>query len=109
MPDHAAEHFQMMASVAGLIRALGGEILEHAYHPESFGSWWFRFSWGGRGRPDPRVVFDGREGQLVLQHGSTHSAIPWSDVRQELVAIGNTEALFTAVKALLEWHRDRPK
>lgn len=106
--DHVAEHFQMMTFVAEVVRALGGGILEHAYHPESFGSWWFRFTWGGRGGPDSRVVFDGRDGKLVLQHGSVHSQIPWRDVRQQVVEIGDTQAVLTAAKRLLEWHRHRP-
>ena len=107
--DHAVEHFQMMTSVAEVVRVLGGEILEHAYHPESFGSWWFRFTWGGRGTPDSRLVFDGREGQLILQHGLAHSQIPWSDVRQQVVGVGDTQAVLTASKGFLEWHRHRPK
>ena len=107
--DHVAEHFQMMTSVAEMVRALGGNILEHAYHQESFGSWWFRFSWGDRGSPDSRLVFDGRDGQLVLQDGLVHSQIPWSDVRHQVVEVGDTQATLTAAKGLLEWHRHRPK
>lgn len=107
--NHVAEHFQMMTSVAEVVRALGGNILEHAYHPESFGSWWFTFTWGGRGSPDSRLVFDGRDGQLVLQHGLAHSQIPWSAVRQQVVEIRDTQVVLTAAKELLEWHRHRPK
>jgi hypothetical protein len=94
----------MMTSVAEAVQALGGEILEHAYHPESFGSWWFTFTWGTRGSSDARMVFDGRERQLLLQHGLAHSQILWSDVRQQVVA---SEDVLAAAKALLEWHRHR--
>ncbi len=107
--DHAVEHFQTMTSVAEVVRALGGEIIEHAYHPESFGSWWLRFTWGGRGSPDSRLAFDGREGKLFLQHGLAQSQIPWNDVRQQVIEVGDPQGVLTAATGFLEWHRHRPK
>ncbi len=59
--NYQTEHFKMMSELSDTLKS---EILEHHYHPESFGSWWFTFE---KARNKFRIVFDGRDRNLSLE------------------------------------------
>jgi len=62
--DYPIEHFKIMAELSIRLKSSLVLILEHHYHYESFGSWWFAFKQSGK---KFRVVFDGRDNYLSLE------------------------------------------
>jgi hypothetical protein len=57
-----------MADLASGLKALAAQVLDHSYSYESFGSWWVILRY--RGIPF-RIVFDGRDGRVVIQRSDS--------------------------------------
>jgi hypothetical protein len=62
--DYSIRHFEDMARFATALKALPAQVLEHSYSYDSFGSWWTVVRCNGF---PLRVVFDGRDRELVLE------------------------------------------
>lgn len=53
-----------MREIAVRLKTIPVQILEHAYHYEAFGSWWFTFMSNGE---KYRMVYDGKETCIRLE------------------------------------------
>ena len=72
--DYLIRHFAQMVEFATELKALPAEVLHHTYSYESFGSWSAIVRY--RGNPF-RIVFDGKEGELIVQRANGSKA-PYS-------------------------------
>lgn len=81
--DYPTQHFGMMGDIALALQSLSVQILQHHYHYESFGSWWFSFTRFGE---KCRVVYDGKDNYLRLeQNTEKESRHEWREVIEEHV------------------------
>ena len=69
--DYPIEHFDLMKSVASYLESVDVQMLEQEYRYRTFGSWWFVIQIKG---DNFRVVWDGREGVLILNSDKGHKA-----------------------------------
>ena len=76
--EHPLRHFQGMVELAGELRSLPAQILEHTYNYSAFGSWWTTVQRRGI---TFRIVFDGKEGQMRLEQARPGAATQWEAVR----------------------------
>jgi hypothetical protein len=77
-PEYPLRHFQLMVQLAGDLRSLPAQILEHGYRYDAFGSWWTTLRRHGTAF---RIVFDGKERQLRLERASsTAEADTWEEL-----------------------------
>jgi hypothetical protein len=56
--DKHSRYFAATGDLVARLACLPAQLLEHHYHPASFGSWWLLVRYGGQ---QYRVVFDGKE------------------------------------------------
>jgi hypothetical protein len=86
--DFATRHFALMAKVAATVGAMPAEILEHHYHPESFGSWLLKFRHKAR---IMRLVYDGKEAWLSLERASVEDPRGWAVLSSGSIGRQETE------------------
>jgi hypothetical protein len=77
--EYPQRHFQAMTKLAGDLRAVPAQIIEHAYNYGAFGSWWTTVQRKGFVF---RIAFDGKERQLTLERagaatGSWEALASW--------------------------------
>lgn len=83
--EYPVHHFELMARLYLRLGAVPAQLLEHSYSPQSFGSWWSIVR--VMGLPF-RVVFDGRDGTLVVERsGTTKEPYEWSEWRRVSVDV----------------------
>jgi len=98
--DYPIRHFEEMARFATALKALPAQVLEHSYSYDSFGSW----TTVVRSKGFPlRVIFDGRESELVLEASQARKPpYNWSvAVWRKATAPGESaigEELLTAIR-----------
>ena len=73
--DYPIRHFSQMAEFATELKSLSAHVLDHGYSYDAFGSWSAIVRY--RGVP-ARVMFDGKEGELLVQRSaSTNAPYDW--------------------------------
>lgn len=75
--DYPVRHFERMVRLAEHFKMVPAQLLEHSYSYQSFGSWWSLLLVNGQ---PVRIVFDGREGVMIVERSSTRKApYDWSE------------------------------
>ena len=76
-------------------------ILEHHYHYESFGSWWFVFKQSGK---KFRIVFDGRDKYLSLEQSVVVHKIKadWQSINGKQLTDAGFDDLVLEVCSLID-------
>lgn len=71
---YPVEHFKQMTELATALKDLPGQVLEHQYSYEAFGSWWTTVRHQG---VSYRIVLDGRDGRASIEYSSAGAVGPW--------------------------------
>ena len=89
--EYPVRHFELMARLAGRLSAVPAQVLDHSYSYESFGSWWAILL--VKGTPF-RIVFDGREGDVVVERSGIRKApYAWSEWRRTMADVAAPDLL----------------
>lgn len=90
--DYPIRHFATMVEFAAELKALPAQVLDHGYSYESFGSWSAIVRCRGVAL---RILFDGKEGELLVQRSTSRKAPYDWEAPSWRRAIGSGEALPT--------------
>lgn len=97
--DYPLRHFELMIKLAGELKAIDAEMLEHNYNYESFGSWWFTIMLRGQRY---RIVYDGKGYFLRIdQNAGEKFKEDWREMIEEPLVDRNDEQLVRQVLSLI--------
>ena len=92
------QHLEQMALVVRQLSSLPAQLLSHHYSDESFGSWWSVIRHRGI---VVRAIFDGKEGELVVERAaSTGPPYMW-DTPVVRISIDTPKACAALVDAVV--------
>jgi hypothetical protein len=94
---HVATSEAFAEAVTGACSSCGCEVEDYIAAAGSYGSWLVRF---GRGGQRQRLVWNGKDGLLVLEQATT--AVDWSELGSSPVTNRDQEHFVATVRALLE-------
>jgi hypothetical protein len=95
--EHPAQSEEFAAAVTSACAAAGCTVQDYVAAAGAYGSWLIRFSRGGTRQ---RLVWNGKEGRLLLEQATT--GIDWDELQSRAVATRDTSGFVTAVQELLQ-------
>jgi hypothetical protein len=102
--EYPIRHFERMVDLTERLKTLPAQLLEHGYSYESFGSWWSIIRIGG---VPLRIVFDGRDGELVVERSvSKKPPYSWEQVSRRTIDAAARDALGTELVDVLRGAAD---
>lgn len=95
--EHPAQSEEFAAALTTACAEGGCEVQDYVAAAGAYGSWLVRFSRGGARQ---RLVWNGKEGRLLLEQAST--GIDWDELQSCTVATRDTAGFIAAAQGLLQ-------